>query len=69
MESLAIALLRTYLNSQTPFKVNDRTCKQVYLVSVLSLLTGLSHLIFFGVPPPLQPVEGGGFVKGGKRNS
>jgi len=26
-------------------------------------------LIFFGVPPPLQPVEGGGFVKGGKRNS
>jgi len=26
-------------------------------------------LIFFGVPPPLQPVEGGGSVKGGKRNS
>jgi hypothetical protein len=23
-----------------------------------------SRLIFFGVPPPLQPVEGGGFVKG-----
>jgi hypothetical protein len=27
------------------------------------------ELIFFGVPPPLQPVEGGGSVKGGKRNS
>jgi hypothetical protein len=26
-------------------------------------------LIFFDVPPPLQPVEGGGFVKGEKRNS
>jgi len=26
-------------------------------------------LIFFGVPPPLKPVEGGGSVKGGKRNS
>ena len=30
---------------------------------ILSLLTGLSHLIFFGVPPPLQPVEGGDSVK------
>ncbi len=30
---------------------------------------GLSHLIFFGVPPPLQPVERGGSVKGEKRNS
>ncbi|CAA9337090.1 hypothetical protein AVDCRST_MAG84-2179 [uncultured Microcoleus sp.] len=29
----------------------------------------LARLIFFGVPPPLQPVEGGGSVKGGKRNS
>ncbi len=29
----------------------------------------LTGLIFFGVPPPIQPVEGGGFVKGGKRNS
>jgi hypothetical protein len=28
-----------------------------------------SRLIFFGVPPPLQPVEGGGSVKGEKRNS
>jgi hypothetical protein len=46
-----------------------RTCKQVFLVSVLSLLTGLSHLIFFCVPPHLQPVEGGGSVKGVKRNS
>jgi hypothetical protein len=26
----------------------------------------LRGLIFFGVPPPLQPVEGGGSVKGGK---
>jgi hypothetical protein len=69
MESLAIALLRGCLNSQTSFEVSHRTCKQVFLVSVLSLLTGLSHLIFFGVPPPLQPVEGGGSVKGGKRNS
>ncbi len=64
MESLAIALLRGCLNSQTPFEVSHRTCKQVLLVSVLSLLTGLSHLIFFGVPPFLQPVEGGGSVKG-----
>ena len=24
----------------------------------------LAGLIFFGVPPPFQPVEGGGFVKG-----
>ena len=29
----------------------------------------LGGLIFFGVPPPFQPVEGGGSVKGGKRNS
>jgi hypothetical protein len=29
----------------------------------------LGGLIFFGVPPPLEPVEGGGSVKGGKRNS
>jgi hypothetical protein len=29
----------------------------------------LARLIFFGVPPLLQPVEGGGSVKGGKRNS
>jgi len=28
-----------------------------------------SRLIFFGVPPPQKPVEGGGFVKGGKKNS
>jgi hypothetical protein len=26
----------------------------------------LAGLIFFGVPPPLQPVEGRGSVKGGK---
>jgi len=26
-------------------------------------------LIFFEVPPPFQPVEGGGSVKGEKRNS
>jgi hypothetical protein len=46
---------------------------------VLSLLTALRLAKFFviepvdydifGVPPPLQPVEGGGSVKGGKRNS
>jgi hypothetical protein len=24
----------------------------------------VATLIFFGVPPPLQPVEGGGSVKG-----
>jgi len=29
----------------------------------------VAGLIFFGVPPPLQPVEGGGSVKGEKRNS
>jgi hypothetical protein len=29
----------------------------------------LARLIFFGVPPPKKPVEGGGSVKGGKRNS
>jgi len=29
----------------------------------------VARLIFFGVPPPLQPVEGGGSVKGEKRNS
>jgi hypothetical protein len=46
----AIALLRSWLNSQTPFEVNNRTYKQVFSVSVLSWLTGLSHLIFFGVP-------------------
>ena len=28
-----------------------------------------NYLIFFEVPPLLQPVEGGGSVKGGKRNS
>jgi hypothetical protein len=28
-----------------------------------------SRLIFFGVPPPKKPVEGGGSVKGEKRNS
>src|SRR4028118_1511412 len=61
--------LRSCLNFHTPFEVSHRTCKQVLLVSVLSLLTGLSHLIFLGVPPHLQPVEGGGFVKGEKRNS
>jgi hypothetical protein len=51
VESLAIALLRGCLNSQTPFDASHTTCKQVCLVSVLNLLTGLSHLIFFGVPP------------------
>jgi hypothetical protein len=29
----------------------------------------VAGLIFFGVTPPLQPVQGGGSVKGGKRNS
>jgi hypothetical protein len=29
----------------------------------------LAGLIFFGVPPPFHPVEGGGSVKGEKRNS
>jgi hypothetical protein len=29
----------------------------------------VAGLIFFGVPPPLQAVERGGSVKGGKRNS
>ena len=35
-------------------------------MSVLSLLTGLSHLIFFGVPPLLQPAHGGRLSQGGK---
>jgi hypothetical protein len=29
----------------------------------------VAALIFFDVPPLLQPVEGGGSVKGEKRNS
>jgi len=29
----------------------------------------VAGLIFFDVPPHLQPVEGGGSVKGEKRNS
>jgi hypothetical protein len=29
----------------------------------------VAGLIFFGVPPPKKPVEGGGSVKGEKRNS
>jgi hypothetical protein len=39
---------------------------KAFLRRIKSLIAGL---IFFGVPPPLQPVEGGGSVKGGKRNS
>jgi hypothetical protein len=41
-------------------------------VTVLALFMNRSkesRLIFFGVPPPIQPVEGGSFVKGEKRNS
>jgi hypothetical protein len=38
--------------------------KQVFSVSVLSLLARLSHLIFFGVPPPLQPVRGEALSRG-----
>jgi hypothetical protein len=29
----------------------------------------VAGLIFFGVPPHLQPAERGGSVKGGKQNS
>jgi len=29
----------------------------------------VAGLIFFGVPPLLQPAQGGGSVKGEKRNS
>ncbi len=64
MESLAIALLRSCLNSQTPFEVSHRTYKQVLLVSVLSLLTGLSHLIFFGVPPIFSQRRGEALSRG-----
>ncbi len=54
------------LNSHTPFEVSHRTCKQVFLVSVLSLLTGLSYLIFFWCSPPSSASAGGRLRQGGK---
>ena len=59
------------MNCQIPCGVSHRTCKQVLLPvgSKLVERSKLKLLIFFDVPPHRQPAEGGGSVKGGKRNS
>jgi hypothetical protein len=57
------------MNCQILGGVSHRTCKQVLLAVGFELVERSKALIFFSVPPHLQSAEGGGSVKGGKRNS
>jgi hypothetical protein len=57
------------MNCQILGGVSHRTCKQVLLAVGFELVERSKALIFFFVPPHLQPAEGGGSVKGGKQNS
>jgi hypothetical protein len=57
------------MNCQILGGVSHRTCKQVLLAVGFELVERSKALIFFSVPPHLQPAEGGGSVKGGKQNS
>jgi hypothetical protein len=59
------------MNCQIPCGVSYRTCKQVLLVVGCKLLVERSKAfdIFCCFPHLFNPAEGGGSVKGGKRNS
>ena len=57
------------MNCQIPGGIDHRTCKQVLLAVGFELVERSKAFDIFSVPPHLQPAEGGGSVKGGKRNS